>query len=267
MKEVQLIPEYTVVVGVDLNHLDQFTFVVYHWYFKRQQSLFNKPWVIFYHGINPVTIHKIMPSSVDYRLVYWPGDIGDDQYPDDPNLGRFGLSQRYRMLSGFVHVPAQHVKTPYWLKLDLDVLPKPNSEDWIDPNWFDNSPAIIAHRWGYTKPANQMMVLDKWVEDNKVIPLIEHPALNMQPSPGASSLPHARIISWCGFFNTEFTYWAATAANSYCGNGKLPVPSQDGYLWYCAERQKLRILRVNMKNSWEHCSTLAAMKRYIDEHP
>jgi len=42
-------------------------------------------------------------------------------------------------------------------------------------------------------------------------------------------------------------------ANRTCGVGKMPVPSQDSFLWYLAARMGLKVRRVNMKScGWEH---------------
>jgi hypothetical protein len=100
-----------------------------------------------------------------------------------------------------------------------------------------------------------MDALDQWAEQ---IPVWSEPPLELHPTPGASRLGHNRIISWCGFFNTVFTVKCAKLAN-----GRMPVPSQDGYMWYCAKRLGLPIVRVNLKGStgWEHWSNMDNVRK------
>jgi hypothetical protein len=161
------------------------------------------------------------------------------------------------MLAGFVHVPPAFVKTPYWLKVDLDSVAIEN-DDWINEDWFKDEPAIISHGWSFTKPANQMIILDEWVANNKnhLEKLNQYAPLDLYPKPGSERVGHKRIISWCSFWKTSFCKWASWMAGTTCGIGGLPVPSQDGYLWYCAKRAGLGIVRTNMKNlGWEHWSS------------
>jgi hypothetical protein len=183
----------------------------------------------------------------------WPPT--DVEYP--AGTDKWTDSQRYRMLSGFVHATAKMVDTPFWLKLDTDVVAT-GQDNWIDPNWFSDNPAIVAQPWGFTKPANQMVDLDTWVatHGDVLTELRSKPPLNLRPKPGWSMIRHPRIISWCGFFNTEFTRKCSEWAELTCGHGLLPVPSQDGFIWYCAARLGLPIVRPQMKNlGWEHWST------------
>ena len=55
----------------------------------------------------------------------------------------------------------------------------------------------------------------------------------------------------------DLTRKASEWAEQTCGAGKLPVPSQDGYLFYLAKRLDFGIKRVQMKSGgWEHWSTM-----------
>ena len=167
------------------------------------------------------------------------------------------------MLAGFVHVPTVHVDTSYWLKLDTDVVATGN-DDWVDDCWFEGDPAIVAQPWGFTKPADQVLKLDEWVLNNaeKLYDLVCEPALCLTPNEGSDRVRHKRIISWCGFFHTHFTWSASTWAENTCGVGKLPVPSQDGYLFYLAKRLDFGIKRVQMKKlGFEHWSTMFNVKQ------
>ena len=257
--------EYTTVLGVDKNHVEHLRLVWPTWQ-RHKPDIFDNPMIIFYdHGsTDRKVIEDIVQDHPRLDILVWPVPSAAP-YLGDPSIGRFGESQREKMLSGFVYVPAYHVSTPYWLKLDLDVVAS-GMPCWIDPTWFHGYPAIVAHRWSYTKPANQMQVLDDWVTRNPGLRLAVYPPLNMIPKPDATSLPHQRIISWCGFFKTDFTRFAAQEAFMSCGPGHLPVPSQDGYLMYVAQRRGLPIHRVNMKaRGWIHCSRLDQIKSAVGD--
>jgi len=261
--------EYTTVLGVDRKHLCQLKLAWPNWC-EQKPSILKNRLVIFYDAGEPVDlalrrdILKIVEEHPFFTLIPWghgtqyQGEVGSRWH--DP--------QRHKMLAGFVHVPAAYVSTPYWLKLDLDTIAD-GMDDWVDPKWFENSPAIIAHPWGYTKPANQMLLLDEWsVRHHQVLSddFVE-PRLNLVPKSESSGMvKHRRIISWCGFFDTNFTRRAASSADITEGYRQIPVPSQDGYLWYYATRCGLPVLRVNMKSrGWHHKSNLSGMKRAIEE--
>jgi len=168
------------------------------------------------------------------------------------------------MLSGFVYIPGLFVRTAYWMKLDCDVVAT-GQDDWIDEGWFKGEPAIVSHPWTFTRPPDQMLKMDRWVEENKErLPssIVNNPPLNLVPKEGSDRLGHRRIISWCSFFNTTWTNEVARMTALGDGTYKLPVPSQDGYFWYMATRMGRGIVRPHMKKlGWEHWSTLFNVER------
>jgi len=176
----------------------------------------------------------------EYSLIDWPYEgveyLGDGE-------DKWTNSQRHKMLAGFVHVPARYVLTPYWLKLDTDAVAT-GTDDWIDEKWFSESPGIVAQRWGYTKPVDQMRTLDDWADRHGV----PGDSLKIKIEEGSSRLSHPRIASWCGFFSKFLTVVAAGYAEKHCGAGQIPVPSQDGYHWYMAQRLVYKTVRTNFKN-------------------
>lgn len=262
------IPDFTTVLGVDAAHVDHLVAVFPNWVARRPNTILDRPLVVFYDtDMKPEQLNRVRAAILDHTrasLVPWPPP--ETHYEDDPS-SRFGKSQRYKMLAGFVHVPVFAVKTPYWLKLDLDTVAT-GGDDWIQPEWFDGEAVIVASAWGYTKPADQMMKLDEWVANHaEELPALSHEQpLNLKPRPGSPMVKHRRIISWAAFFHTGFTRFAAAAAKATCGDGKLPVPSQDGFLWYCAERSGLYYRTVAMKDhGWAHCSGFSSVKSKIAE--
>lgn len=261
-----MIPDYTLVLGVDAKHFQQLKMVIPTWK-KHKKSLFEKRWVVFHdNSIGGLEVLHLLRSYgvQDYFLCPWPPE--GVEYEGDPN-SKWTRPQREMMLSGFIHVAAEHVKTPYWLKIDTDTTASGMNE-WIEPSWFEHDPAIISQKWAYTKPANQMLLLDKWVEDNpkELEYWHKHPSLNLVPNEGSSMVKHQRIISWCGFFNTEFSKLCAKACRDTCGNGKLPCPSQDGVMWYLAKRGNFGIKRVNFKSlGWKHRSSMKGIREAVEE--
>ena len=254
----------TLVLGLDAKHLDQFRMVLETWW-RHKPSLWRIPWVIFYdreqvekRQVELVVHHGTMEA------VPWPPKNVEYKRTEE---GKWGDPQRYKMLAGFVHIPAAVVKTKYWLKVDVDTVAT-GMDDWIDGEWFKDNSAIVSHPWGYTKPADQMVKLDQWVDENKerMQVLAKEPPLELFPKPESGLLQHKRIISWCSFWRTAFTRICSYWANITCGNGKLPVPSQDGFLWYCAERMKLGIVRPDMKDrGWAHLSTTRGIQGAVRE--
>lgn len=258
-----MIPDFTTVVGVDAKHLDQFRITWPTWK-KHKSSLLSKPMWIFYdqEQVDPEHIRLIVDHPF-LTLFPWPPD--GTEY-EGTSGDKWGCPQRHKMLAGFVHVP-YFIETLYWLKLDTDTIAS-GMDNWIDESWFEDDPAIVAHRWSFTKPADQIEKLDKWVEDNpgELKELAAKPPLDMHPKPGSNRIGHKRIISWCGFFNTAFTRQCSVLAYNSCGRNQIPVPSQDGYLWYCATRLGLPIKRINAKNrGWVHRSSAKGIKEAVSE--
>ena len=250
--------DYSLVLGIDKKHVDKLRLVAPTW-FRHKPDLFTKKWIVFLdHGVDVGDVIGAMPwkhgleHPVAINPMQWPrypaaiadyiaADRGDKWY----------AAQRHKMLAGFVHTAAAMVQTDYWLKIDLDAVAM-RQPDWIEPAWFKDEPAIVAPAWGYTKPPDQMEILDAWVaeHDNTVDCMSRFwgtAPLDLHPKPGAGSVRHPRIASWCAFFNTEFTRLCAGMATQTCGPDLMPVPSQDGFMWYVATRLGLPIVTANMK--------------------
>ena len=260
-----MIPDFTIVLGVDAKHLEQLRMVFPTWKKHKPNTFLNNPIIVFYDK-EEVFQNQIFDVIDNPNLTVYPWPPPGITYEGNEE-DKFTKSQRYKMLSGFVYIPALLVKTSYWLKLDTDTIAT-GQDDWIDSNLFIDKPAIISQRWSFTKPPDQMMVLDKWVKDNKnkkSLLSVQNP-LNLVPNPGEGRLNHKRIISWCSFFETGFTRLCAAFASETCGDFKLPVPSQDGYVWYVAKRLGLNIVRTNFKSKgFKHRSTFKNIKQAVEE--
>lgn len=254
--------EYTVVLGVDKNHLVNLKTILPNWY-RHRPELFRQSFVIFFDRESTTreevleTVSTIGCALHRLEIVSWPPP--DVTYPEGTD--KWSNQQRHKMLAGFVHVPPTVVRTPYWLKLDLDVLCTQTGA-WVQPWWFTDYPAIVAPPWGYSKPIDQMDKLDEWAN---TFANADHPPLCLPRGDGTTMLRHHRICSWIGFFNTKFSSFCSEAAIATCGLGQIPVPSQDGYLWYMARRFGWQIIRANIKaTGWDVKANFEKARKAIE---
>lgn len=158
------------------------------------------------------------------------------------------LPQRERMLTALVRA-AEWIETPWFLKADTDCLAT-SAGRWFEPWWLsgDPAPAFIASPWGYSKPADAIQRLDDWGDCTTGIREFRRLALPYDPQ--ARLVKHKRIISWLMFGRTE---WARRM--SALAPDRLPVPSQDGFLWYCAARRGDFYRTIRMSQfGWSHVS-------------
>lgn len=142
---------------------------------------------------------------------------------------------REKMLSCFVFGPAKDVNTKYWLKIDADAYAINNR---LLLNEDMKNYSIVGHRWGYTKPYKWLNDLNIWSQNKN---------LNFQYQIDTSKIIknryyHHRTNSFVQLHSTEFTKQAAELAGE-----KLPIPSQDTYLWYIATALNKKILRYDFK--------------------
>lgn len=158
------------------------------------------------------------------------------------------------MLSQFVFTTPFEVSTPYFLKLDTDVVAYRHPM-WLDQQWFENDPVFVASSWGYTKPADAIQQLDSWGDR---IPALfgNRGPLNIPYVRGSGRVVHPRVISWLYFGRTD---WHRRLAAS-CGD-RLPVPSQDTTCWYAAERRKDFYRRVRFSRyGWRHINGIQRLR-------
>jgi hypothetical protein len=232
--------ECTLVLGVDARHLEELRWTWPTW-MRFKPELRAMPAIVFYDAaqVSPAEA-RFTEEHPNLRWVPWDFPAAADQ--------------REKMLSGFVHVPAREVRTPWYLKLDTDVVATGPGK-WIKPEWFapdarGRVPVLVAARWGYSKPRDVIERLDGWGD---TIPrLARYPRLNLPPSAHRHRVAHRRIISWIFFGRTD---WTRTVASWTGAGGRLPCPSQDTFLFYCAKRSRRRMIRERMtRYGWKHTS-------------
>jgi hypothetical protein len=156
-------------------------------------------------------------------------------------------TQRERMLTCFVKAAPFDVKTPRWVKVDADVRPS-GAAFKFEAGW--RGAALVGHRWHYTKPGRWLRGLEEWAD--------AHPGFagsarlftagHLVDADAQLRYGHPRIASFMCAHDTAFTRRCAELA----GPGRLPVPSHDTFLWYCAARLGEPIARTNFKKKGFH---------------
>jgi hypothetical protein len=258
--------DMTVVVGIDQRTARQLMVSWRTWALHRP-LMWQLPWVVFHDWTSPNGLYdkdvehllKDVMQVPSVTFVRWP--------PKQPGYDTFYKSQREKMLSGFVHVPARHVESQWWMKIDTDALALDSKRPWLEDEWFEpdeegNYNAWIASRWGYTKPANQMQILEDWADNNHS--LKRWPRVGYEPpAPDAKRFSHSRMASWLSFYNTRWTKRASAYTDT---PWQIPVPSQDGYHFYVSARRRDRVHRANMKRrGWTNCSKIESLQQRAKE--
>ncbi len=167
-----------------------------------------------------------------------------------PWTGKYA-SQREKMLTALTLVPANDIKTDWYLKIDTDTTAT-NNDKWFDYSWLKKDYVFISQPWKSTKPANAIKLLDDWSTKQFSG---KFKKLDLPFDPNEKSIRHNRIISWLFLCNTK---WSADMAQ-FCA-GTLPSisdikrrVSQDTYLWYMAEITGKKYKTFNFKSKgWIH---------------
>ena len=230
--------DITLVLGLDAAHLEELRWTWPTW-MRFKPELRAMPALVFY---DPA---EIVPGDVTFLR-------------EHPNLRALpwempaAADQREKMITGFVHIPAREVQTPWYLKLDTDAVatgPGPWIKDeWFQPGRRGRMATMVSSKWSYSKPYDVISRLDAWAD--KVRRLRRYPGLNLMGSPERNRVRHRRIISWLFFCRTD---WTREVAGWLGADGRLPHPSQDTFLFYCAKRMRRRIVRERMSQyQWSH---------------
>jgi hypothetical protein len=246
----QILDELTLLLAVDESHIEQLATVWPTW--TRFRPEFREiPILVSYDAecsVNELAIHSIIDNP-NVRMLPWRMDNAE--------------SQRERMLTSFVKAAGQEVKTKWYLKLDTDIVAS-STGAWLETGWFRTDddgrlPAFISSPWGYSKPADAIEKLDNWADG--VDGLARFPRLDIPFDPRKERVRHSRIASWCFFGNTEWTQEVASYAK-----GRLPVPSHDTFLFYCAARRGDFYRREKMGDrGWEVVSSMRRLRRRCSE--
>jgi len=249
----------TLVLGIDAKTIEQLK-VSWPTWRRNRAEMWDWPWVIAYDRdqLTQEQVVELVDGEMGKRgevtLVPWP-------FPGCPAYE----TQREKMLSGHVFVPAAWVKTPWHMKLDTDALARPHPR-WYDPAWFTVPDAYVAPRWGYTKGIDFLGRLDRWASYDNAGVVWKNPPPVTGFDPQAMRVGHARMCSWCSYYRTTFTQTVSNLCTILGQQYKLPVPSQDTVAWYVCERLG-RFKRIeNMKaRGWSNHPKIDDLRRVAAE--
>jgi hypothetical protein len=236
--------DFTTTIGVDREHLRELRLSAPTWR-QHRPEIFTQPIVVICDWL-------LSNAEVDeVRQLLKGPEVRTTQPHWQP-----GLSQREKMLSAFVLIAPFQVKTPWILKLDTDTVALRTDPAWCDEYLIaaqhGERPVLIAHRWSYTKPGSWIGDLNQWA---KTQPQLD--STSPLPYDGTSNcVGHRRITSWCAFCAAGWCRDTARLAGD-----RLPIPSHDTFLWYCAVRQRQLVRRLSMKKfGWTHISYTRMLK-------
>jgi hypothetical protein len=150
------------------------------------------------------------------------------------------------------------VDTKWYLKIDTDCVAVNADKGWLSPEFFTNDPVFVSNPWGYTKPNNVFDLMDDWGDKQEL--LKDFARLNLPYDKNSDLVRHERIISFVYFGLTEWTKKMMNMCK-LGENFKLPFPSQDTFMWYCAARRKELYRRIKFKKfGFEHWHSFGTIK-------
>lgn len=230
----------TLVLGLDAAHLEELRWTWPTWELCKPEVI-KMRLIVFYDA------RHIDPAGVSFlnrhpRIRWIPWEMPDAR------------DQREKMLTGYIHVPARYVETAWYLKLDTDAVATGSGEwlknDWLEPDSRGRVAVFTSAKWSYSKPRYVIDVLDDW--GDRIQGVSRYPRLDIPYSSASVRVKHRRIISWFFLGNTE---WTQKVAEWLQPTGRMPWPSQDTFLFYCAKRTRRRMNRERMsKYHWAHTS-------------
>jgi len=140
-------------------------------------------------------------------------------------------THREEMLSAFVLGTAKYVETEYWLKLDADSYAT-DSRPFITDEM--KKYAFCGHKWGYSRPEH-IKALDAWAKKHWKVKLRTAKPMMSQGKSEGNRFYHdvKRTISYIQLHKTKFTRFCVKCLG---GKTRLPVPSQDTYMFYICNR-------------------------------
>ena len=167
------------------------------------------------------------------------------------------------MLTSFFEA-IKHVETKWYLKIDTDCIATNDNKGWLNPDFYKDNPVFVSNPWGYTKPNNTFDLMDDWGDKQDIFKGTER--LNLPYDPNSELVRHNRIISWVYFGNVEWTNKMSQSCLCSDGFYRLPFPSQDTFMWYCAERRKENYKRIKYKFfGFEHWHNIRRIQQRVND--
>jgi hypothetical protein len=239
--------DFTTILAVDERHQHELKYAWKTWEKLKPEIIKNVILIYDSSQIDPQNNNFIdfIIKNKNVKLIPW--NPPDGLYKD----------QREKMLTSFF-AAVKEVKTKWYLKIDTDCLASDNNKEWLNIELYKDDPVFVTNSWGYSKPANVVEIHDNW-GDSKLL-FSGFPRLNLPYDKNSDLIKHDRIISFVYFGLSEWTKQMMTMCEKD-GNFKLPFPSQDTYMWYCAARRKELFKRVKYKKfGFEHWHSFGNIK-------
>ena len=228
------LPPLTAITAVDRSSLDTFYWTWQTW-MRHRESLLSMPCRILHDPRERIheDLRMITQRHAKCELV--------PVIPDGDSTGRDRWSHAYLRA-------ADAINTPWYLRLDPEAVACRKSR-WLSPQWFQVAGgdfAFASHAWNYTKPAHVFKLLDDWAQ---AIPeFADGPSLDVRYEEQGNTAVHDTISSWFFLGNTAWTRKLLLLAPH-----RLPCPSHEAFMVYCATRLRTPILRMSMKAlGWDH---------------
>ena len=206
--------DVTVVTVCDTKYVEYLRLTYPTW--VKYKKIDKYPMIVFVNGIdiNDKTLDFLRNKNT--KLIQW----------DMPSIE----NHREKMLSAFVFGTAKHVVTDYWLKLDADgyaVNDKP-----LITNEMKQF-AFCGHKWKYSRPEH-INQLDLWASSHWKRKLFKAKPMILDGKSEGNRFYHnkKRTISYIQLHKTRFTKFCV----SLLKEERLPVPSQDTYMFYVCDR-------------------------------
>lgn len=259
--------DITVCVGVDHHTYPQLKITLPNW-LRQHPKLRQCEWLVFFDAEQggPDTAVQLRRELREWGLrgvalcvEPWMGR-GIDEY----------ASQRDKMLTGHVYVPARRAETPWLLKIDTDSLCV-ERKPWPLVEWFQGDHQVIASGWNYTKAKGDGRTIEEWCETLERFGDLAHPTtqrLGLADHIDGARVNWKRFASWICWTRAEFAREVAGACATVCGDCLLPVPSHDTVLWYVLERTlgPAGYLRAKQKrHGWTNVSRTMALAQRARE--
>jgi hypothetical protein len=261
--------ECTIVVGIDAATIEQLKLTYKTWKLVRP-FLWDWPWIIFY---DPRSLELKDIGELRRTL-----DVKDIQFI--PWYDNHYHSQREKMVTGHVFVPAEHCQTEWFCKIDTDAIAESNKAIWPKQEWFmpdehGQYNVMIASGWGYTRakgggPLNDDVrrwweVLESFGDKVFKTPRIDIEG-KIKPHPKGDKLKIHRLASWVCFQRTGWVREMAKLFAQYFPHHTLPVPSHDTPLWHAALRSGARFTSDKMtRYGWCNRLSMSSIRQTVNE--
>jgi hypothetical protein len=232
-----VLPDFTLVTAVDRDWAETLKWTWPTW-MKFRPQLQDRPTIIIHEPGFDLDARELqfVRTCPNVRFVVWAADQEKDL--------------RDRWAAAFLHVPAQYVETPWYLKLEPEAIAC-NGSKWVFGDWFQPTengelPRFTTSPWGYSRPADAIEKLDDW--GDRVEGLSRFARLELPYDASDKRVVHPTVSSWCFFANTEWTREVSEYARAY-----MPCKTHDTFVYYCAARRREPYYRRQMKDyGWEH---------------